>query len=180
MRLDRRHYNAWYGIGLTYYKQERFQLAEIYYRCSKLKRLEYQPNVSPRRALAISPNSPVLMCHVAVVQVFADQFHDFNNQSNIWHLWPITFSARHQQHPSCHRDPHQCSQNIAKVYFQHVLHQQILSQDVDIRNAYMLRLCFKFYLNAIMISGTPCASSSGPPYFTPVTETKKPWRSCFF
>ena len=69
MRLDRRHYNAWYGIGLTYYKQERFQLAEIYYRCSKLKRLEYQPNVSPRRALAISPNSPVLMCHVAVVQV---------------------------------------------------------------------------------------------------------------
>jgi len=52
VRLDRRHYNAWYGIGLTYYKQERFQLAEIYY----------------RRALAISPNSPVLMCHVAVVQ----------------------------------------------------------------------------------------------------------------
>merc|ERR1712222_173671 len=49
VRLDRRHYNAWYGIGLTYYKQERFQLAEIYY----------------RRALAISPNSPVLMCHVA-------------------------------------------------------------------------------------------------------------------
>merc|ERR1719318_1621946 len=46
VRLDRRHYNAWYGIGLTYYKQERFQLAEIYY----------------RRALAISPNSPVLMC----------------------------------------------------------------------------------------------------------------------
>ena len=21
VRLDRRHYNAWYGIGLTYYKQ---------------------------------------------------------------------------------------------------------------------------------------------------------------
>ena len=35
VRLDRRHYNAWYGIGLTYYKQERFQLAEIYYRCSE-------------------------------------------------------------------------------------------------------------------------------------------------
>jgi len=52
VRLDRRHYNAWYGIGLTYYKQERFQLAEIYY----------------RKALAISPYSPVLMCHVAVVQ----------------------------------------------------------------------------------------------------------------
>ena len=28
VRLDRRHYNAWYGIGLTYYKQERFSLAD--------------------------------------------------------------------------------------------------------------------------------------------------------
>ncbi|XP_023328144.1 cell division cycle protein 27 homolog isoform X5 [Eurytemora carolleeae] len=52
VRLDSRHYNAWYGIGLTYYKQERFQLAEIYY----------------RKALGINPYSPVLMCHVAVVQ----------------------------------------------------------------------------------------------------------------
>merc|ERR1719341_12067 len=52
VRLDRRHYNAWYGIGLTYYKQERFQLAEIYY----------------RKALAINRFSPILMCHVAVVQ----------------------------------------------------------------------------------------------------------------
>ena len=45
VRLDRRHYNAWYGIGLTYYKQERFQLAEIYYRFNELInlyiRLEY-------------------------------------------------------------------------------------------------------------------------------------------
>jgi len=52
VRLDSRHYNAWYGIGLTYYKQERFQLTEIYY----------------RKALAINPASPLLMCHVAVVQ----------------------------------------------------------------------------------------------------------------
>jgi anaphase-promoting complex subunit 3 len=59
LRLDRRHYNAWYGIGLTYYKQERFQLAEVYY----------------RRALAINQKSPVLMCHVAVVQ------HATNNPS---------------------------------------------------------------------------------------------------
>ena len=51
-RLDHRHYNAWYGVGLTYYKQERFQLAEMYY----------------RKALSINPASPILMCHVAVVQ----------------------------------------------------------------------------------------------------------------
>ena len=28
VRIDPRHYNAWYGIGLTYYKQERFSLAD--------------------------------------------------------------------------------------------------------------------------------------------------------
>ena len=69
VRLDRRHYNAWYGIGLTYYKQERFQLAEIYYRCSVMFLGTIVIVIYCRRALAISPNSPVLMCHVAVVQV---------------------------------------------------------------------------------------------------------------
>ena len=52
VRLDHRHYNAWYGIGLTYYMQERFQLAEIYY----------------QKALLIERYSPILLCHVAVVQ----------------------------------------------------------------------------------------------------------------
>ena len=52
VRIDHRHYNAWYGIGLTYYKQERYQFAEIYY----------------KKALSINKFSPILMCHVAVVQ----------------------------------------------------------------------------------------------------------------
>ena len=52
VRIDPRHYNAWYGIGLTYYKQERYQLADIYY----------------KKALSINRYSPILMCHVAVVQ----------------------------------------------------------------------------------------------------------------
>ena len=41
-----------YGVGLTYYKQERFQLADVYY----------------RKALGINRANPILMCHVAVVQ----------------------------------------------------------------------------------------------------------------
>ena len=53
VRLEPRHYNAWYGIGLTYYKQERFKLTDIYY----------------RKALAINPTNPILMCHVAVVSI---------------------------------------------------------------------------------------------------------------
>jgi len=51
-RIDPRHYNAWYGMGLTYYKQERYPLADIYY----------------KKALSINKFSPILMCHVAVVQ----------------------------------------------------------------------------------------------------------------
>merc|ERR1719297_214113 len=51
-RIDPRHYNAWYGIGLTFYKQERYPYAEIYY----------------KKALIINKFSPILMCHVAVVQ----------------------------------------------------------------------------------------------------------------
>merc|ERR1719318_383477 len=51
-KIDKLSPAAWCGIGLTYYKQERFQLAEIYY----------------RKALAINRFSPILMCHVAVVQ----------------------------------------------------------------------------------------------------------------
>ena len=51
VRIDNKHYNAWYGIGMTYYKQERFQLAEMYY----------------KMALKINMFSPMLLCHVAVV-----------------------------------------------------------------------------------------------------------------
>ncbi|XP_068082472.1 cell division cycle protein 27 homolog isoform X2 [Anabrus simplex] len=82
IRIDSRHYNAWYsatstlstvckcllehvpfhfhtlylssgyGIGTIFSKQERYLLAELHY----------------RRALSIHPHSSVLMCHVGVVQ----------------------------------------------------------------------------------------------------------------
>ena len=57
VRIDPRHYNAWYGIGLVFYKQERFQLSEIYY----------------KKTVDINPQSPVLMCHLAVVRFFRAQ-----------------------------------------------------------------------------------------------------------
>lgn len=50
-RLDGRHYNAWYGIGMIYYKQEKFPNAYSNY----------------KRALEISPYNPILMCHLAIV-----------------------------------------------------------------------------------------------------------------
>lgn len=49
---DSRHYNAWFGIGTIFSKQERYQLAEIHY----------------KRALKINPKSSVIMVHIGAMQ----------------------------------------------------------------------------------------------------------------
>ncbi len=40
-----------YGIGMIYYKQEKFALAEVHF----------------RKALSINPQNSVLLCHIGVV-----------------------------------------------------------------------------------------------------------------
>ena len=67
-RLDPRHYNAWYGIGLVFFKQERFQLAEIYF----------------RKAVEINPQSPALMCHLAVVRLSLIIIFHFYTLLSLW------------------------------------------------------------------------------------------------
>lgn len=49
---DSRHYNAWYGIGSIYSKQERYSLAEFHF----------------KHALKINPQSSVLMVHIGAMQ----------------------------------------------------------------------------------------------------------------
>ncbi|CRK97337.1 CLUMA_CG010730, isoform A [Clunio marinus] len=51
---DPRHYNAWFGIGTIYSKQERFQLAEIHY----------------RHALKINRKNSVILVHIGVMQFY--------------------------------------------------------------------------------------------------------------
>jgi anaphase-promoting complex subunit 3 len=53
-RLDHTHYNAWYGMGMIYYKQERFAQAEVYF----------------KKAIAVHPQNSVLLCHLGVVGEF--------------------------------------------------------------------------------------------------------------
>ncbi|KAK3082935.1 hypothetical protein FSP39_009477, partial [Pinctada imbricata] len=60
IRVDSRHYNAWYGVGMIYYKQEKFSLAEVHF----------------RKALNINSQSSALLCHIAVVQ-HAQQKSDY-------------------------------------------------------------------------------------------------------
>lgn len=43
-----RHYNAWYGLGTIFFRQERFELSEYHF----------------RRAIQINPNSSVLHCYL--------------------------------------------------------------------------------------------------------------------
>ena len=45
---NERHYNAWYGLGSIYYRQERYELAEYHF----------------KRALDINPSSSVLHCYL--------------------------------------------------------------------------------------------------------------------
>jgi anaphase-promoting complex subunit 3 len=54
---DPRHYNAWYGIGNIYSKQERYPLAEIHY----------------RHALKINRKNSVIRVHIAVTQFYLNK-----------------------------------------------------------------------------------------------------------
>ena len=52
LRIDPRHYNALFGIGNLYYKQEKFDLAETYL----------------NRAVLLFPHSHVLLTHLAALR----------------------------------------------------------------------------------------------------------------
>ena len=48
---DDRHYNAWYGLGSIYFRQEKHEMAELHF----------------RRAISVNPVSSVLKCYLSMV-----------------------------------------------------------------------------------------------------------------
>lgn len=52
LRTDERHYNAWYGLGAIYHRQEKFDLAEYHF----------------EKAVSIHPTSCVLRCNLGMSQ----------------------------------------------------------------------------------------------------------------
>jgi anaphase-promoting complex subunit 3 len=52
IRTDERHYNAWYGMGAIYHRQEKYDLAEYHF----------------QRAVQINPQSSVLRCNLGMSQ----------------------------------------------------------------------------------------------------------------
>jgi anaphase-promoting complex subunit 3 len=51
LRIDDRHYNAWYGLGNVLFRQEKFQLAVVHF----------------QRAIQIHPSSSVLHCYLGML-----------------------------------------------------------------------------------------------------------------
>ena len=51
LKVDHRHYNAWYGMGSIFYRQERLELAEYHF----------------RMAASINNRSAVLQCYLGIV-----------------------------------------------------------------------------------------------------------------
>lgn len=50
LSIDTRHYNAWYGLGMTYLHQEKFEFAQHQFQV----------------ALQINPRSSVIMCYFGI------------------------------------------------------------------------------------------------------------------
>lgn len=51
LKIDNRHYNAWYGMGSIFFRQERMELAEYHF----------------RKAADINKRSAVLQCYLGIV-----------------------------------------------------------------------------------------------------------------
>lgn len=52
LRADDRHYNAWYGLGMVYYRQQQFSMAQYHF----------------ERAIEINPQNSVLHAFVGMVR----------------------------------------------------------------------------------------------------------------
>lgn len=50
LRIDARHYNSWYGLGIIYLRQEKFEFAEHHF----------------QKAFQINPHSSVILCYLGI------------------------------------------------------------------------------------------------------------------
>ena len=58
IRIDDRHYNAWYGIGTVYFRQEKYQLAMYHF----------------SKAISINSKSSVLYCYAGMAEAACNHF----------------------------------------------------------------------------------------------------------
>lgn len=89
LRTDRSHYNAWWGLGTIFARQEKHSLAQLHF----------------QRALAIHPTSSVLCCYLGTVLAkmgrFDEALHSLNRAKE---LNPANPQARFQRARVLFRD----------------------------------------------------------------------------
>jgi anaphase-promoting complex subunit 3 len=102
MKTDERHYNAWYGLGAIYHRQEKFDLAEVHF----------------ERAAAIHPTSSVLKCNLGIAQYANGKaYQALDTLSEAYRLDPRNPQARFQRatiYSALHR-PQDALQELIKV-----------------------------------------------------------------
>jgi anaphase-promoting complex subunit 3 len=102
MKTDERHYNAWYGLGAIYHRQEKFDLAEVHF----------------ERAAAIHPTSSVLKCNLGIAQYANGKaYQALDTLSEAFQLDPRNPQARFQRatiYSALHR-PQDALQELIKV-----------------------------------------------------------------
>jgi len=82
LRSDERHYNAWYGLGAIYHRQEKFDLAEYHF----------------ERAVSIHPCSSVLRCNLGMAQYANGKaYQALETLSEAFRLDPRNPQARFQR-----------------------------------------------------------------------------------
>lgn len=82
IRIDDRHYNAWYGLGAIFFRQEQYDLAEYHF----------------KRALSIHPGSSVLHCHLGMAQHAAGRPNDaLKTLAGAFSIDPSNTQARFQK-----------------------------------------------------------------------------------
>ena len=87
---DDRHYNAWYGLGSIYYRQEKYELAESHF----------------RKALSINNSSSVLKCYLSIVLHSQGLLSEYSQLYNS-HVFTHVFTHVH----------HICRHNYARCAF---------------------------------------------------------------
>jgi anaphase-promoting complex subunit 3 len=82
IRADERHYNAWYGLGALYFRQEKYDLAEYHF----------------QRALTINTQSSVLHCHLGMAQHSNNKpYQALDTLAGAFRLDPRNPQARYQR-----------------------------------------------------------------------------------
>lgn len=82
IRVDPRHYNAWYGLGTICYRQEKYEFARYHF----------------ERALQINPNSSMLHYLVGVVMHSMKRYNEALQKLKVAiDLQPLNLQARIQR-----------------------------------------------------------------------------------